>query len=72
MAQLQIGSTCDEGIYVNSTNNYTMIKLPTGDADTAGFNKDGFLFFDTKDREITFYDENTNRYQIPKVNFTVL
>jgi hypothetical protein len=39
MAQLQDGSECAEGIFVNTTNNYTMVKLPAGAAGDVGFIK---------------------------------
>jgi hypothetical protein len=72
MAILRDGSECNEGIFVNTTNNYTMVKLPFGVAGATGFNKSGFLYYDTNDREISFYDVNLDRYNIPKVNFTAL
>jgi hypothetical protein len=72
MAQLQDGSECAEGIFVNTTNNYTMVKLPAGAAGDVGLNKNGQLFYDTITREISFYDNTTTLYYIPKVDFTTL
>jgi hypothetical protein len=72
MAQLQDGSECTEGIFVNTTNNYTMVKLPFGVAGASGFNKNGQLFYNTTNREICFYDNTTTLWLIPKVDFTTL
>ena len=59
MAQLQDGSECAEGIFVNTTNNYTMVKLSFGVAGASGFNKNGQLFYNTTNKEICFYDNTT-------------
>jgi len=72
MAQLQDGSECVSGIFVNTTQNYTMVKLPAGAAGASGFNKNGQLFYNTTNREICFYDNTTTLYYIPKINFTTL
>ena len=72
MAQLQDGSECAEGIFVNTTNNYTMVKLPFGVAGASGFNKNGQLFYNTTNKEICFYDNTTALWVIPKVDFTTL
>ena len=72
MAQLQDGSECEIGIFVNTTQNYTMVKLPFGIGGNAGFNKNGQLFYDTNIREVSFYDNTTTLYYIPKINFTAL
>ena len=72
MAQLQDGSECTEGILVNTTQNYSMVKLPAGIAGASGFSRNGQLFYNTTTREISFYDNTTTLYYIPKVDFTTL
>jgi hypothetical protein len=69
MAQLQVGSQCDSGIAVNGNAAYTMIQLPSGFNNTAGFDQPGDLFFDSGEKQIRFFNDANQLYQIEIVDF---
>jgi len=69
MAQLQVGSECNDGIAVNGTAAYTMIQLPTGNNSSAGFDQPGDLFWDASEKQIRFFNEANELYQIEIVDF---
>jgi hypothetical protein len=72
MANLQIGSECQGGINLNTTQNYTMYKLPEGVRNDAGFDEKGSFMWDTSEKLLAVLDANGDWYQVETVNFTAL
>ena len=69
MAQLQVGSYCNNGIAVNGTAAYTMIQLPSGVSNDPGFDQPGDLFWDSGEKQIRFFNDANELYQIEIVDF---
>lgn len=72
MANLQTISYCDNGIVLNTTTTYTMIRLPQGVYTTAGFDQKGSLFYDTNQKSIVVIAADGSGYTVEMVNFTAL
>jgi len=69
MANLQIKSVCKGGINLNTTQNYTMYKLPEGVRNDTGFDQPGSFMWDTNEKLLAVLDINLDWYQVEMVNF---
>ena len=72
MANLQIGSECQGGINLNTTQNYTMYKLPQGIRNDPGFDEIGSFMWATNEKLLAVREAGGDWYQVEIVNFTAL